>query len=634
MAAPEVVPAKIGKPKWHGLVSVYGSATQARSYAFSSKAPHTRVGNARSVRSSEVWPGPDGRSGRPVNVTTTGKASKPALADFPSRSNELVPPACYPGKQASIPAHGLQPLCVIKVQPVKNRFKLRINASILAELQASSGFVHQTKVILCGHQPGEIAPNGADPVDRSQPVGALRGQRTSIRRDRFRGDLRWILTCRIRLPALFLIGADALLNAGKVALLGRRRDCRSNRVQIHVTHARKQRSVVLNALGFETPLPETARACVFGVGAPGVKCTLKGDCDGDGDVDYGIYARNDSVYWFENRGVDDWVRHTVGALPMRGLGGAVLDVDDDGHTDILVGGLWYRNPGNPTEAGFKRYTFDDRIDSEMHDMVTADVNGNGEQDLVSLGDEEGVFWYSIPDKPAQNENWPRTTVTRSVIDGRVDIHAGLFPKGVGDLDGDGDADIVLADRWLENRKDGTEWTRHLLPFGARGPWGLSSRSWIQDLNGDGQPDIIMVEADGTGSGGAWLENDGGSPPSFIVHELPTTARGTRGSFHSLYVADFDNDGDADILTVEQEDTSIFPMGAPPRWYIWENEGGESPSFTERIIFDGRLGGHDALAADVDGDGDLDILSKVWNVWGQNANGGRVHVDVLENTLNE
>ena len=37
-------------------------------------------------------------------------------------------------------------------------------------------------------------------------------------------------------------------------------------------------------------------------------------------------------------------------------------------------------------------------------------------------------------------------------------------------------------------------------------------------------------------------------------------------------------------------------------------------------------------ADVDGDGDLDILSKVWNVWGDNANGGVEHVDVLENTL--
>ena len=40
----------------------------------------------------------------------------------------------------------------------------------------------------------------------------------------------------------------------------------------------------------------------------------------------------------------------------------------------------------------------------------------------------------------------------------------------------------------------------------------------------------------------------------------------------------------------------------------------------------------SLTADVDGDGDLDILSKIWNVWSENANGGTEHVDVLENTL--
>jgi hypothetical protein len=356
------------------------------------------------------------------------------------------------------------------------------------------------------------------------------------------------------------------------------------------------------------------------------------DFDGDGDIDYGIYARNDSVYWFENRGIDNWVRHSAGALPTRNLGGAVMDVDGDGHIDILQGGLWYHNPGNPTASTFDRYVYDDRINSEIHDLATADINGDGQEDLVALGDADGVFWYSIPDNPAQDVNWTRTTITMSVLDENDDIHSGFFPQGIGDLDGDGDADVVLADRWLENQNDGTEWVRHLLPFGARGPWGLSSRSWIVDLNGDGNPDIVSLESDGTGSGGAWLENNGDDTPSFIAHELPTTHRGTRGSFHSLYVGDFDNDGDPDIFTAEQEDASILPMGAPPRWFIWENDGSDTPTFTERVIFNGRLGGHDAMAADVDGDGDLDILSKVWNVWSENANGGVEHVDVLENTL--
>lgn len=356
------------------------------------------------------------------------------------------------------------------------------------------------------------------------------------------------------------------------------------------------------------------------------------DFDRDGDLDYGVYTRGDSVYWFENRGTDSWERHTVGALARRNLGGAVHDVDGDGWTDVVLGGFWYRNPGTPTDQPFERYTFDGRLENEIHDLVVADVTGDGREEVVLSGDGDGAFWYRIPEDPAQSSSWARTTITLAVLDSADDVHAGPFPRGVDDLDGDGDADVVMPDRWYENRRAGRQWIRHPLPFGSRGPWGLSSRSWITDLDGDGDADVVVVDADQTGSGAAWLENDGGRPPSFTAHPLPAQASGTRGSFHSLYVGDFDGDGDLDVFAAEQEDDSILPEGASPRWFVWENSGGPAPTFTQRVVFDGRLGAHDALAGDVDGDGDLDVLSKIWNRWPENANEGREHVDLLENTL--
>lgn len=71
---------------------------------------------------------------------------------------------------------------------------------------------------------------------------------------------------------------------------------------------------------------------------------------------------------------------------------------------------------------------------------------------------------------------------------------------------------------------------------------------------------------------------------------------------------------------------------PPRWFIWENVDGRGGRFVERVIFDGKLGGHEAVAADVDGDGDIDLASKLWRPRPGNANGGRNHADFLENRL--
>ena len=125
---------------------------------------------------------------------------------------------------------------------------------------------------------------------------------------------------------------------------------------------------------------------------------------------------------------------------------------------------------------------------------------------------------------------------------------------------------------------------------------------------------------------AWLENGGGGL-HWTVHLLPAADPATRGAYHSLAVADFDRDGDADVFTVEME---WIKGERPPRWFIWENVDGRGERFVERVILDANLGGHEAVVADVDGDGDPDIASKLWRPRPDNANGGRNHADYLEN----
>ncbi|WP_439482335.1 FG-GAP repeat domain-containing protein [Cyclobacterium plantarum] len=314
------------------------------------------------------------------------------------------------------------------------------------------------------------------------------------------------------------------------------------------------------------------------------------DLDNDGDLDFVTAVKSDSIYWFDNRGSEEWVRHAVGKINTVQLGSAVTDVDGDGWPDIIIGGDWYQNPKNPKDAPFKRFKYDRRIENEIHDIVLADIDGDGQDEIVVSGDKEGCFWYKIPPHPVQDIDWERHTITMDVLKGNEAIHSGIWPAGIDDLDNDGDVDLVLPDRWLENKNRGKDWEKHGLPFGKRGPWGLSSRSWIIDMDKDGDKDIVIADSDQTACRIAWLENDGLDSPTFKAHYLPVTAPGTNGSFHSLALADFDGDGDMDIFTVEQEDPTIFPEGRGPRWYIWENMDGKGGEFEERVIFDGNLGG--------------------------------------------
>jgi hypothetical protein len=162
-------------------------------------------------------------------------------------------------------------------------------------------------------------------------------------------------------------------------------------------------------------------------------------------------------------------------------------------------------------------------------------------------------------------------------------------------------------------------------MGRKGPFGICVRTAVADLDGDGQLEIIIADADIEDSKVAILENADGKGGRWTQIELPQSF--TYGSLHALAVADFNGDGKPDIVVNEQEE--LLPAGREnPRWVIWENLGGNR--FAERIILDTKLGGHELQVGDVDGDGDIDICSKAWGPRPWNGNGGKMHVDFLEN----
>ena len=332
------------------------------------------------------------------------------------------------------------------------------------------------------------------------------------------------------------------------------------------------------------------------------------DLDEDGDLDW-IFGERGKLSWFEQKSADEWIFHPLGQGAQTDVGGCPVDINADGKMDYMVGTGWYENTGNPRETPF---TFHSSYTISCHDNVAADVNGDGKKDIIANSNDANnpyLVWYNIN---SQTEHWEHIIIGEG-------IHGGVSPKGYGDLDNDGDIDIVQGSSWFENNSGtGFSWTVHpfLIPEGGSraGQYGLALRTWVTDIDKDGDADIIEAECDTTDTRVFWWENrhDGAKWKFHLISE-----NSTGQDFHSLAVFDFDNDGDEDV----------FSGGGPMtqgthQWIIWENTDGRAGNWEKHIILEGYRC-HEARAGDVDGDGDIDICSKPWN--------GNIHV-YLENKL--
>jgi hypothetical protein len=85
------------------------------------------------------------------------------------------------------------------------------------------------------------------------------------------------------------------------------------------------------------------------------------------------------------------------------------------------------------------------------------------------------------------------------------------------------------------------------------------------------------------------------PLCFTSHVITTSADYAR----SVYAADIDDDGDMDLLSASRDDATIA-------WYA--NDGTEHPTFASHVISTGAVGATSVYADDMDGDGDVDLLS--------------------------
>jgi hypothetical protein len=334
------------------------------------------------------------------------------------------------------------------------------------------------------------------------------------------------------------------------------------------------------------------------------------DVDKDGKLDWVVGCSHGDVWWFQYRSPDQWIRHTIGANAGTEVGGTAFDVDGDGWVDQVSGSTWFRNPGRPNGKEWAKNS--NGAISNSHDVVAADIDGDGKLDVVMMQDTKGLFWYKIPGDPTRP--WESHAIGPAV-------HAGIAPRGVGDIDGDGNLDIVCSTGWYENVDGkGREWKWHgNIDGGHGGRFKDATRVWVVDLDKDGHNDVVMTDCD-TEIGPRrvhWFRNTDGKGGQWEHHVIATG----KGDLHTLAVGDFNNDGRLDVFSGEGPLGGSGP-GGKRRWFIWENLDGRGTSWKEHMILEGPEC-HEGVAGDVDGDGDLDICSKAWN--------GNLHV-YLRNML--
>ncbi len=317
------------------------------------------------------------------------------------------------------------------------------------------------------------------------------------------------------------------------------------------------------------------------------------DLDRDGDQDLVIGASGSTVWWFEYVNADKWEMHIMGDDALTDRGGSSMDVDGDGWIDQVSGGTWYRNPGNKIDMW-------ERFENGVifsYDNIAADFNKDSINELVAISPQDGLFVYFVGSKPERK--WKKVTIG----DG---VPGGIAPNGIGDIDGDGDLDIVRSDIWYDNLNgDGLKWSVHrTLGFVySQGQFARSARIFVADMDNDGDMDVVQAESNNASGRIVWQENKDGKGINWYMHPV---ASETNQDMHSLCVADFDNDGDLDIFS------GAGPMTGDlyKRCFIWENAEGTGEKWNpHEILF--KVECTDAVATDVDGDGDIDICGKTW-----------------------
>jgi hypothetical protein len=309
------------------------------------------------------------------------------------------------------------------------------------------------------------------------------------------------------------------------------------------------------------------------------------DTDNDGDLDIvvaslGVLLPNNqrigAVVILENDGKGRFTNRTVASGMARVAYVGPGDLDGDGDVDLAVAGFGYDNGETLWLEQTDRWQFTPHQLQRLSGAINAIVNDldqDGDQDIVTLVSQEWEhIWFF--------ENDGRGAFTARLLWGSGNADFGSSWISLADIDRDSDVDILYSNgdaldyapndsrpwhgvQWLEN-KGGLQFEMHRIA-------DLSGASSPQagDVDGDGDIDVVVVSAFNDWNSPAaislaWLENNG--QLQFTLRPLATSPT----HLVTVAVGDLDRDGQQDLVTGGLHLTR--PFDRMSRVTLWRQRG--------------------------------------------------------------